>query len=324
MEISEVRVRIVGNPEERLKAVCSVTFGEAFVVRDVKIVEGTSGLFVAMPSRKLSASCPKCRTQNHLRSRFCNECGAKLPAGKIPCDANGREKAHRDIAHPINAGFRQELQERVLNAYEDALEEWRDSREEEPAEERAVEPAEERAVEPAEEYAAVGKEDQDDDKESNDEPQDYDSLIADLRAKVRGERSESAPRPEAGGGQEREARGRRGGRGRGRRRDGERSGGDEKPRERKEPVEAVSKADSTPAASSSSGAREQKAPADDLGFGAGIVEEVVSKPAADAGGSVEVTQEAPRDQVDIKREVAEPQPSEDAAGDSAPFGAGLL
>jgi DNA-binding cell septation regulator SpoVG len=118
MEISDVRVRVVGDASERLKAVCSVTFDEVFVVRDLKIVEGTHGLFVAMPSRKLSAGCIKCRAQNHLRSRFCNECGAKLPSSQIPTDAKGREKAHRDIAHPIAPEFREAVQTRVLEAFQ--------------------------------------------------------------------------------------------------------------------------------------------------------------------------------------------------------------
>ena len=72
MEITEVRVRLVKDTNDRLKAVCSVTLDGEFVVRDVKVVEGTNGLFVAMPSRKLSAPGPKCRTQNHLRANHCN------------------------------------------------------------------------------------------------------------------------------------------------------------------------------------------------------------------------------------------------------------
>ena len=122
MEISDVRVRLVKDVNQRLKAVCSVTLDREFVVRDVKIVEGTSGLFVAMPSRKLSVPCPKCRTQNHLRARYCNECGGKLPPARIPADADGREKAHRDIAHPITATFRESVQQRVLEAYQDECE----------------------------------------------------------------------------------------------------------------------------------------------------------------------------------------------------------
>jgi DNA-binding cell septation regulator SpoVG len=122
MEVTDVRVRLVKDANDRLKAVCSATLDGEFVVRDVKVVEGTHGLFVAMPSRKLTAACPKCRTQNHLRARHCNECGVKLPHPRIPADADGREKVHRDIAHPITAPFRQTIQEHVLDAYRDACE----------------------------------------------------------------------------------------------------------------------------------------------------------------------------------------------------------
>ncbi len=117
MEISDVRVRMVKDAGDRLKAVCTVTLDNEFVVRDVKVVEGTNGLFVAMPSRKLTLPCPRCRTQNHLRSKHCNECGGRLPPARIPADENGREKAHRDVAHPINSAFRQRMQERVLEAF---------------------------------------------------------------------------------------------------------------------------------------------------------------------------------------------------------------
>ena len=67
MEITEVRVKLMEEPGERLQAFCSITFDDAFVVRDLKIIEGTTGPFVAMPSRKLTAHCPQCGCKNHLR-----------------------------------------------------------------------------------------------------------------------------------------------------------------------------------------------------------------------------------------------------------------
>ena len=48
MEISEVRVKLVSNRDSRLKAFCSVTMDNEFVVRDIKVIEGGSGFFVAM------------------------------------------------------------------------------------------------------------------------------------------------------------------------------------------------------------------------------------------------------------------------------------
>lgn len=84
MNITDVRIRKI-NQEGRMKAIVSVTFDDAFVVHDVKVVEGTKGLFVAMPSRK-------------------------TPDGEF-----------RDIAHPISSNAREVIQTAVLKAYEDAV-----------------------------------------------------------------------------------------------------------------------------------------------------------------------------------------------------------
>lgn len=74
MEITEVRVKLINNKDERLKAFCSMTLDNDFVIRDIKVIQGTNGYFVAMPSRKMSDHCPKCGGKNHLRARFCNNC----------------------------------------------------------------------------------------------------------------------------------------------------------------------------------------------------------------------------------------------------------
>lgn len=84
MNITDVRVRKI-NTEGKMKAVVSVTFDDAFVVHDVKVVEGMNGIFVAMPSRK-------------------------TPEGE-----------YRDIAHPISAAAREIIQSAVLKAYQEAI-----------------------------------------------------------------------------------------------------------------------------------------------------------------------------------------------------------
>lgn len=83
MQITEIRIHLMG--EERLKAFASVTFDDCFVVRNMKIVSGTKGVFLCMPSRK-------------------------LPDG-----------THKDMVHPIKQEFRQYLEENVLKAYADEL-----------------------------------------------------------------------------------------------------------------------------------------------------------------------------------------------------------
>ena len=84
MNITDVRVRKVLT-EGKMKAIVSVTLDDAFVIHDVKVVDGQNGLFVAMPSRK-------------------------TPTGEF-----------RDIAHPISQEARDLLQSRVLEKYEEAL-----------------------------------------------------------------------------------------------------------------------------------------------------------------------------------------------------------
>lgn len=86
MVITDIRVRKI-NSEGRMKAVVSVTFDDAFVVHDIKVIEGQDKLFIAMPSRKT---------------------------------ADGEFK---DIAHPIHADMRESLQKAVLAKYEEIMEE---------------------------------------------------------------------------------------------------------------------------------------------------------------------------------------------------------
>ncbi len=85
MEITDVRVRKVLR-EGKLRAIVSVTIDGAFVVHDIKVVEGDHGLFIAMPSKK------------------------------------GSDGEYRDIAHPINAAVRQDLQDHIIAAYQADLE----------------------------------------------------------------------------------------------------------------------------------------------------------------------------------------------------------
>lgn len=80
MRITDVRIRKL--PEDsKLKAVVSVTFDDQIVIHDIKIIEGAESIFVAMPSRK-------------------------LPNGEF-----------KDIAHPINAETRKELEEAIFKQY---------------------------------------------------------------------------------------------------------------------------------------------------------------------------------------------------------------
>jgi len=84
MNITDVRIRKIPN-DGKLKAIVSVTFNNEIALHDIKIIQGNESLFLAMPSRK-------------------------LPNGE-----------YRDIAHPINAETRKELEEVVFKEYEEVL-----------------------------------------------------------------------------------------------------------------------------------------------------------------------------------------------------------
>jgi len=84
LDITDIRIRQM-HQEEKMKAVVSVTFDNAFVVHDIKIIDGQDKLFIAMPSRK-------------------------TPEGE-----------YKDIAHPINMDMRELMQERILEKYHSTL-----------------------------------------------------------------------------------------------------------------------------------------------------------------------------------------------------------
>ncbi|MBN2562733.1 MAG: SpoVG family protein [Phycisphaerae bacterium] len=159
MNITEIRVKLVNDKTERLRAFCSVTLDGEFVIRDLKVIEGTSGPFVAMPSRKLADRCRKCGCKNHLRARHCNECGARLNENRAPRDPAGRAKLHADVAHPINAACREQLQDAVTEAYRSEMEE---------------------AKRPGYQPSLLDHDDDQDDQEAT-TASDYDELIAELK-----------------------------------------------------------------------------------------------------------------------------------------------
>ncbi len=85
MKISDVRIRMVQKQDSKLKAVASITIDDCFVIHDIKVIEGTEGYFIAMPSRKT---------------------------------ADGE---YKDVAHPINTETRQQVSETILASFNQAL-----------------------------------------------------------------------------------------------------------------------------------------------------------------------------------------------------------
>lgn len=124
MEITEVRIFQKEGANNKLRAYATITIDNAFVVRNIKIIEGKTGLFIAMPSRKIKESCPRCNHKNEAHSKFCNECGSQLPATapsapvSLEAEHDLRQAEHKDIAHPITVQAREYIQKKILDAYE--------------------------------------------------------------------------------------------------------------------------------------------------------------------------------------------------------------
>ncbi len=85
LKISDIRIRLVKKDDSKLKAVASITIEDCFVVHDIKVIEGTEGIFISMPSRK-------------------------TPDGE-----------YKDIVHPINTPTREMIRDAIIAEYEKAL-----------------------------------------------------------------------------------------------------------------------------------------------------------------------------------------------------------
>jgi len=122
LEITEIRVKLVQSARDKLVAFASITLDNALVIRDIKIISsGDDRLFVAMPSRKLCDRCSRCGGKNYVRSRYCAECGARLPKNRAGLDERGRPRLYSDIAHPIHQRARDHFHKAILAAYKQEL-----------------------------------------------------------------------------------------------------------------------------------------------------------------------------------------------------------
>lgn len=120
MEITEIRIKLMEDSEDRLRAFCSITIDNSFVIRDLKIIDGSNGPFVAMPSRKLTGHCGRCRHKNHLRASYCNHCGGKL-SSDVDASFDSPQKLYADVAHPINSQCREMIQTAVVDEFQAEL-----------------------------------------------------------------------------------------------------------------------------------------------------------------------------------------------------------
>jgi stage V sporulation protein G len=114
MEVTEVRIMPKDAGSRKLKAYATVTFDDCFVVRNIKIIEGGNGLFVAMPARKSKVECRQCGKRVDT-AKHCSMCGALLPHASF--EGHEDDHGHHDVAHPVNQKFRDHLQAKIVEAY---------------------------------------------------------------------------------------------------------------------------------------------------------------------------------------------------------------
>lgn len=126
MEVTEVRIKLCpARPGNRLLAYAAVTFDRAFVVYDLKVIDGPRGAFVAMPARQLVDRCPDagCSAKTPYAAAFCWRCGRPLARGRAPLQpGSGKPALWADVAHPLTRSFRGVLEDAVVAAYERELE----------------------------------------------------------------------------------------------------------------------------------------------------------------------------------------------------------
>ena len=87
MQVTDVRIKLIKQDDTKLRAVASVIIDNAFVVHDIKVIEGNNGYFIAMPSRKTL------------------------------------DGEYRDIVHPLNTETREEIRAAILKEFEVAQKE---------------------------------------------------------------------------------------------------------------------------------------------------------------------------------------------------------
>lgn len=122
LNITEIRIKLVPGDRDKLRAFASITLDGCLVIRDIKIIDGGDRLFVAMPSRKLCDRCARCGGKNHIRARYCNECGARLRIDRGTPDERGRPRLYADVTHPIHQESRDQIQNAILAAYQEEFE----------------------------------------------------------------------------------------------------------------------------------------------------------------------------------------------------------
>jgi stage V sporulation protein G len=120
--VTDVRIKLMQPTSGKLLAFCTFALDHCFVVKDVKVITTDRGTIVAMPARKISSHCVRCSGRNHLKARWCNDCGQKLDESKWAGGLGDAGQFFSDCVHPITRECRALITRSVLAAYDEELE----------------------------------------------------------------------------------------------------------------------------------------------------------------------------------------------------------
>ncbi len=116
MRVTTVRIRMT-HPEilqrDNVEAFCTAIIDDALAVRDIKIIRGKKGAFMAMPSRKKTERCKNCGCKNRFCAKFCGECGDNLPFVTLTDD----ESPYADVVFPVSSAARKILEDAIMDSY---------------------------------------------------------------------------------------------------------------------------------------------------------------------------------------------------------------
>jgi len=115
MEITEVQLALIPGTSNKLKARATLIFDNQFAVENVRVIENSRGLHVAMPTWKVTTKCRECHSPSDYDCKYCRTCGATVKQFHAA-------KRHFDVAHPTNSGFRSQIERHVLSEYAARLE----------------------------------------------------------------------------------------------------------------------------------------------------------------------------------------------------------
>ena len=126
MDLTEIRIELPKHNYDptdtrtALLACFSLVFDRELVMHSVKLIQGKSNIFLAMPNERKHDHCPRCKSKNHLLANYCNNCGTVLKKDRhlhLFPSTDTKNRLYNDLVHPITTDLREYLLTECLNSY---------------------------------------------------------------------------------------------------------------------------------------------------------------------------------------------------------------